>query len=29
MRALSANETSAEELTEIRKLLDSLERNSK
>ena len=29
MQALSANETSAEELTEIRKLLDSLERNSK
>ena len=29
MQALSANETSAEELTEIRKLLDSLERKSK
>jgi BlaI family transcriptional regulator, penicillinase repressor len=29
MQALSANETSAEELTEIRNLLDSLERNSK
>jgi BlaI family transcriptional regulator, penicillinase repressor len=29
MQALAANETSAEELIEIRKLLDSLERNSK